>query len=50
MPDQEETIALNPDLIVYYHWGSWDPTVEPLSNLGLTLIALAPKTLEDINN
>lgn len=48
MPDPEEIIALNPDLIVYYHWGPWDPTVETLSNLGLTVVALAPKTLDDI--
>ncbi|MBS7612724.1 cobalamin-binding protein, partial [Candidatus Bathyarchaeota archaeon] len=48
MPDPEEVAALNPDLVVYYHWGPWDPTVETLSDLGLTIIALAPKTLDDI--
>ena len=48
MPDPEEVAALNPDLVFYYHWGPWDPTVETLSKLGLTVIALAPKTLEDI--
>ncbi|MEM3816198.1 MAG: cobalamin-binding protein [Candidatus Bathyarchaeia archaeon] len=48
MPDPEEVAALNPDLVLYYHWGPWDPTVETLSKLGLTVIALAPKTLEDI--
>ncbi|MBS7641018.1 cobalamin-binding protein [Candidatus Bathyarchaeota archaeon] len=47
-PDPEEIIALNPDLVVYYHWGPWDPTVETLSNLGLTVIALHPKTIEDV--
>lgn len=48
MPDPEEVAALNPDLVVYYHWGPWDPTVETLSGLGLTVIAIAPKTLDDI--
>lgn len=48
MPDPEEIIALNPDLVVYYHWGPWDPTIETLSNLGLTVIALHPKTIEDV--
>jgi iron complex transport system substrate-binding protein len=48
MPNPEEVTALNPDLVVYYHWGPWDPTVETLSGLGLTVIAIAPKTLDDI--
>jgi len=48
MPDPEEIVNLNPDLVVYFHWGPWDPTVETLSSLGLTVIALAPKTLEDV--
>lgn len=48
MPDPEEVAALNPDLVVYRHWGPHDPTVETLSSMGLTVIALAPKTLEDI--
>lgn len=48
MPDPEEVAALKPDLVVYYHWGPWDPTVERLSELGLTVIALAPRTLEDV--
>ncbi len=48
MPEPEEVTALNPDLVVYHHWGPWDPTVETLSGLGLTVIALAPKTLDDI--
>jgi len=48
MPDPEEVTALNPDLVVYYHWGPWDPTVETLSGLGLTVIAIAPKTLDDV--
>jgi len=48
MPDSEEITALNPDLVVYYHWGPWDPTVETLSRMGLTVIAIAPKDLEDV--
>ena len=48
MPDPEEVAALNPDLVVYYHWGPWDPTVEKLSSLGLAVIAIAPKTLDDV--
>lgn len=47
-PDPEEVAALNPDLVVYYYWGPFDPTVERLSSLGLTVIALYPKTIDDI--
>ena len=48
MPDPEEVTALNPDLVVYYHWGPSDPTVEKLSRLGLTVIAVRPSSLDDI--
>jgi iron complex transport system substrate-binding protein len=48
MPDPEEVAALNPDLVFYYHWGPWDPTLEKLSGLGLTVIAIRPYSLDDI--
>jgi iron complex transport system substrate-binding protein len=48
-PDLEEIAALNPDLVVMYSfWAPDDPYVKAIEEIGLTVIALAPKTIDDI--
>jgi iron complex transport system substrate-binding protein len=46
MPNPEEVAALNPDL-VFYAVGL-EGSVQQLESLGLTVVALNPKTMEDI--
>jgi iron complex transport system substrate-binding protein len=49
MPDPEEIAALSPDLVVMYSFfGPEDPNVQAIEDTGLTVIGLAPKTIDDI--
>jgi iron complex transport system substrate-binding protein len=45
-PDPEEVVALNPD-VVFYSVGN-PAAVEALEKAGLTVVALRPKTMDDI--
>jgi iron complex transport system substrate-binding protein len=45
-PDPEEVIALNPD-VVFYSVGN-PAAVEALEKVGLTVVALRPRTIDDI--
>ncbi|MCS7124290.1 MAG: cobalamin-binding protein [Candidatus Bathyarchaeota archaeon] len=50
-PNPEEVAALNPDLVLMYSfWGQGDPYVDAIAGLGVNVIAIKPRSLNDIIN
>jgi len=50
-PNPEEVAALSPDLVVMHSfYGPGDPNVEAIENLGINVIALKPRSLNEILN
>lgn len=50
-PNPEEVAALNPDLVLMYSFfGQGDPYVAAIADLGINVIAIKPRSLNDIIN